>query len=109
MSARRTKIPSLHPPLLAVSTPYATQPLLALFHPPIEPTRWGPCGHSAEAVNRLDISESDPKTDLPELVDNVVGGAVQSGAKRKTAGAIDAVKERVEEVFSRDEHEDRND
>jgi len=63
----------------------------------------------AEAVNRLDISESDPKTDLPELVDNVVGGAVQSGAKRKTAGAIDAVKERVEEVFSRDEHEDRND
>jgi gas vesicle structural protein len=63
----------------------------------------------AEAVNRLDISESDPKTDLPGLVDDVVGGAVQSGAKRKTAGAIDAVKERVEEVFSRDEHEDRND
>ena len=63
----------------------------------------------AEAVNRLDISESDPKTDLPGLVDDVVGGAVQSGAKRKPAGAIDAVKERVEEVFSRDEHEDRND
>lgn len=30
-------------------------------------------------------------------------------AKRKTAGAIDAVVERVEEVFSRDEQADRND
>lgn len=30
-------------------------------------------------------------------------------AKRKTAGAIDTVVERVEEVFSRDEQADRND
>ena len=58
----------------------------------------------AEAVNRLDLTETGPKG-LPE----VIGDATQGAAKRKTAGAIDAVVERVGEVFSRDEHEDRND
>ena len=57
----------------------------------------------AEALNRLDLTENGSKG-LPELL----GDAVQGAAKRKTAGAIDAVVERVEEVFSRDEHEDRN-
>ena len=58
----------------------------------------------AEAVNRLDLTETGPKR-LPE----VLGDVTQGAAKRKTAGAIDAVVERVEEVFSRDEQEDRND
>jgi gas vesicle structural protein len=58
----------------------------------------------AEAVNRLDLTETGPKG-LPE----VLGDVTQGAAKRKTAGAIDAVVERVEEVFSRDEQEDRND
>jgi gas vesicle structural protein len=58
----------------------------------------------AEAVNRLDLTETGPKK-LPELI----GDATEGAAKRKTAGAIDAVVERVEKVFSRDEHEARND
>src|SRR5215216_3915625 len=58
----------------------------------------------AEAVNRLDLTERRPKG-LPE----VIGAATEGAAKRKTAGAIDAVVERVGGVFSRDEHEDRND
>ena len=58
----------------------------------------------AEAVNRLDLTETGPKG-LPE----VLGDVTQGAAKRKTSGAIDAVVERVEEVFSRDEQEDRND
>ena len=58
----------------------------------------------AEAVNRLDLNETGPKQ-FPELIGDITEGA----AKRKTAGAIDAVAERVGEVFSRDEQEDRND
>ena len=58
----------------------------------------------AEAVNRLDLTENGSKG-LPELI----GDATQGAAKRKTAGAIDAAVERVEEVFSRDKHEARND
>jgi gas vesicle structural protein len=57
----------------------------------------------AEAVNRLDLTETGPKG-LPEAI----GDATQGAAKRKTAGAIDAAVERVGEVFSRDEHQDRN-
>jgi hypothetical protein len=60
----------------------------------------------AEAVNRLDLTngENAPKG-LPELIGDVTQGA----AKRKTSGAIDAVMERVEDVFSRDEHKDEED
>ena len=43
----------------------------------------------AEAVSRLDIV--DDKPGVPELV----GDAVQSGAKRKAAGVMDAVAEKV--------------
>src|SRR5690349_25006340 len=32
----------------------------------------------AEAVNRLNISENDPKAGLPELVDDVMSGAAKS-------------------------------
>jgi hypothetical protein len=46
-------------------------------------------------------------SDVKSLADRHSDGT--RAAKRKTAGAIDAVVERVEEVFSRDEQADRND
>jgi hypothetical protein len=57
----------------------------------------------AEAVNRLDLTETSKG--LPEVFGDITEGA----AKHKTAGAIDAVMERVGEVFSRDEDDVRND
>jgi gas vesicle structural protein len=59
----------------------------------------------AEAVNRIDLTQTGPEG-LPQLMDNMTRG----GAKRKTEGAIEAVKERVADVFSRDdEDEDEED
>jgi hypothetical protein len=55
----------------------------------------------AEAVNRLDLTESGGEG-LPELMENMT----RNGARRKTEGALEAVKERVADVFSRDEDED---
>ena len=46
---------------------------------------------------------------VPKQFPDLTGGVTERAAKRKTAGAIDAVAERVEEVFSRDEQADRND
>jgi hypothetical protein len=46
---------------------------------------------------------------VPKQFPDLIGGVTERAAKRKTAGAIDAVAERVEEVFSRDEQADRND
>jgi gas vesicle structural protein len=59
----------------------------------------------AEAVNRIDLTQTGAEG-LPELMDDMTRG----GAKRKTDGAIEAVKERVADVFSRDdEDEDEED
>jgi hypothetical protein len=59
----------------------------------------------AEAVNRLDLTEDGSKG-LPELMDDITEG----GAKHKTEGAIEGVKEKVAEVFSGDgEDEDEED
>jgi hypothetical protein len=58
----------------------------------------------AEAVNRLDLTETGPEG-LPELMEDIT----RNGARRKTEGALEAVKDRVTEVFSgddEDEHED---
>ena len=56
----------------------------------------------AEAVNRLDLTENSKG--LPEVLGDITEGA----AKHKTSGAIDAVVERVGEVFHRDgEDEDQ--
>ena len=54
----------------------------------------------AEAVNRLDLTENSKG--LPEVLGDITEGA----AKHKTSGAIDAVMERVGEVFHRDDDED---
>src|SRR5690349_23784696 len=45
----------------------------------------------AEAVNRLDIAHSDDSKGLPELVEEVTSG----GAKSKTKGALEGVKEKL--------------
>jgi hypothetical protein len=45
MSARRTKIPSLHPPLPAISTAYPTEPIPVLFDPIVQPASRRPRGH----------------------------------------------------------------
>ena len=55
----------------------------------------------AEAVNRLDLTETGPEG-LPQLMEDMTRG----GAKRKTDGAIEAVKERVADVFSRDDEDE---
>jgi hypothetical protein len=45
----------------------------------------------AEAVNRLDIANTDKSEGLPELMESVTSG----GAKSKTKGAIEGVKEKL--------------
>ena len=55
----------------------------------------------AEAVNRLDLTETETQG-IPELMEDISRG----GSKRKTEGALEAVKEKVADVFSRDEDEE---
>src|SRR6266513_2000527 len=45
----------------------------------------------AEAVGRLNLEEADDSKGLPELLD----GMTESGAKGKTAGAIEGAKEKL--------------
>src|SRR3954452_25260761 len=45
----------------------------------------------AEAVNRLNIAHTDDSQGLPELMESVTSG----GAKSKTQGALEGVKEKV--------------
>jgi hypothetical protein len=50
----------------------------------------------AQAVNRLNISQEDPKSGLPELVDEVTSGA----AKSKTQGVLDAAGEKLGDLLN---------
>jgi hypothetical protein len=59
----------------------------------------------AQAVNRLDLTETGDSQGLPELVGNLTSG----GAKSKTSGAIEGVKEKIGELFGEDEDEDEED
>ena len=45
----------------------------------------------AEAVGRLNLAEADDSQGLPELMESMTSG----GAKSKTSGALDAVKEKL--------------
>jgi hypothetical protein len=45
----------------------------------------------AEAVGRLNIAQSDDAQGLPELMESMTSG----GAKSKTSGALEAVKEKI--------------
>jgi hypothetical protein len=58
----------------------------------------------AEAVNRLDLTETETQG-IPELMDNVT----RSGARSKTEGAIEAVKEKVGDLFGGEEEEEDDD
>lgn len=57
----------------------------------------------AEACNRLDIAHDGTSQGLPQFV----GGMEESGAKKKTRGALEGARERLEEAFgpSGDEEE----
>jgi hypothetical protein len=45
----------------------------------------------AEAVNRMDIRQSDDSQGLPELIEKMTEG----GSKSKTKGALEGVKEKI--------------
>ena len=49
----------------------------------------------AEAVNRLDISQAEPKSGLTDLVGEVTEG----GAKHKTKGALEAAGEKLGDLL----------
>jgi gas vesicle structural protein len=53
----------------------------------------------AEAVNRLDLTEADDSEGLPELMESMTSG----GAKSKTQGALEGVKEKL---FGDDDDDD---
>jgi hypothetical protein len=59
----------------------------------------------AEAVNRLDLQAADDSQGLPELMESVTSG----GAKSKTEGAIEGVKEKlgIGDEDEEDREEDR--
>jgi gas vesicle structural protein len=60
----------------------------------------------AEAVNRLDLQAADESQGLPELMESVTSG----GAKSKTEGAIEGVKEKLgigEDEEDREKEESR--
>src|SRR5436190_22093396 len=64
----------------------------------------------AEAVNRLDISETGNSQGLPQLLE----GMTEKGAKGKTSGAIEGAKDKFEEMFgggddSKDDSDDDSD
>src|SRR5688500_15507304 len=59
----------------------------------------------AEAVNRLDLTETGDSQGLPELVGSMTSG----GAKSKTTGALEGVKEKVSELFDGDDEDDEDD
>ncbi|NKQ52836.1 gas vesicle structural protein GvpA [Amycolatopsis sp. K13G38] len=54
----------------------------------------------AEAVNRLDISDTEQKG-LPDLLEDVNRG----GAKSKTAGALEAAGDKLRDILGENEHE----
>jgi hypothetical protein len=58
----------------------------------------------AEAVNRLDLTETETHG-IPELIE----GVTESGAKGKTAGALEGAKEKLGDVFSSDDDDDEED
>jgi hypothetical protein len=56
----------------------------------------------AEATNRLDLAETGDGQTLPELV----GDLQQSGASRKTKGALEGVKDKVSDVIGSGDDDD---
>src|SRR3954470_20430600 len=59
----------------------------------------------AEAVNRLDLTETSDAKGLPDLF----GDAEEDGAERKTKGALKGAKSSLSDLFSSDDDEDEGD
>ncbi len=57
----------------------------------------------AEAVNRLDLEQTQT-SGLPELMDDITEG----GAKHKTKGALEAAKDKFDDVFGDDDESDES-
>src|SRR3954463_14620582 len=60
------------------------------------------CLRFAEAVNRLDLTETSEAKGLPDLF----GDAEEDGAQRKTKGALEGAKSSLSDIFSSDDEED---
>src|SRR5881227_1099576 len=58
----------------------------------------------AEAVNRLDLTQTSEAKGLPDLF----GDAEEDGAQRKTKGALEGAKSSLSDFFSSDEDEDEH-
>jgi len=56
----------------------------------------------AEAVNRLDLTQTSEAKGLPDLF----GDAEENGAERKTKGALEGAKSTLSGLFSDDEDDD---
>jgi gas vesicle structural protein len=56
----------------------------------------------AEAVGRLNLEETGDSQGLPELMESITSG----GAKSKTKGALEGVKDRFDETFSSDDEDE---
>src|SRR3954466_12189715 len=56
----------------------------------------------AEAVNRLDLTETSDAKGLPDLF----GDAEEDGAQRKTKGALEGARSSLSDLFSSDDEED---
>src|SRR5436190_23898762 len=58
----------------------------------------------AEAVNRLDLTETDESKGLPDLF----GDAEEDGAQRKTKGALKGAKSSLSDLFSSDDDDEED-
>jgi len=56
----------------------------------------------AEAVGRMDLTETGDAQGLPDLLDSATSGA----SKSKTSGALEAAKEELSGIFDSDDDED---
>src|SRR3954449_862376 len=59
----------------------------------------------AEAVNRLDLTQTSAAKGLPDLF----GDAEENGAERKTKGALEGAKDKLSGIFSSDDDEEEDD
>jgi gas vesicle structural protein len=59
----------------------------------------------AEAVNRLDLTETSEAKGLPDLF----GDAEEDGAQRKTKGALEGAKSSLSDLFSSDDDDEDED
>src|SRR3954464_10893199 len=59
----------------------------------------------AEAVNRLDLTQTSEAKGLPDLF----GDAEENGAERKTKGALEGAKDKLSGIFDGDDEEEEDD